>query len=392
MTKAFCRPQFQTHGGEMKIRSVSSIGSLFVILALGFATQSFAQQEREVANGAHQGTLIEFDGPDASTEPGLGTLAFANNDLGEAVGTYTDTNLVPHGLIRAADGKITSFDAPGAGLGAGLEQGTVAISVNDFGEIAGQFEDPSDVFHGFIRFPNGAFETFDAPGAGTGENQGTLAFNINPQGATAGIYIDESNAQHGFVRSREGKIATFDPPDAVGYTMVCEETCLNGEGVATGFFYDLNSVSHGFLREPDGTITEFSAPGAGTAAQQGTISASINPGGVTSGYFIDSNGNLHGFVRTRAGKFTTFDVPGAPDTVSYTINLLDTVAGIYTDANFAFHGYSRSAFGTYTFFDAPDGGPGAFQGTRTSTNNLEGEVAGWVITASGGNRGFVWQP
>ena len=41
---------------------------------------------------------------------------------------------------------------------------------------------------------------------------------------------------------------------------------------------------------------------------------------------------------------------------------------------------------------APDAGPGAFQGTRPSTNNLQGEVAGWVTTASGGNRGFVWQP
>jgi hypothetical protein len=208
----------------MNFRIVISIGSLFVIVALGFSTRSFAQGERQDANGAHQGTLTEFDGPDASPEPGLGTQALANNDLGESVGVYTDTNIVPHGFIRAADGKITSFDAPGAGLGAGLDQGTVAYSVNDFGVIAGQFEDPSNVFHGFIRFPNGAFETFDAPGAGTGEDQGTLAFNINPQGATSGIYYDASSAQHGFVRSAAGKITTFDPPDAVGYTMVCEET------------------------------------------------------------------------------------------------------------------------------------------------------------------------
>jgi hypothetical protein len=97
--------------------------------------------------------LTEFDGPDASPEPGLGTEAFANHDSGEAVDVYTDTNIVPHGFIRAAEGKIASFDAPGAGLGAGLNQGTVAFSVNDFGVIVGQFEDPNDVIQSaFAKF------------------------------------------------------------------------------------------------------------------------------------------------------------------------------------------------------------------------------------------------
>jgi len=312
----------------MKIRILISSCALLVIVALGFSAQSFAQEEREVAKSAHQGTLTEFDGPDASPEPGLGTQAFANNDLGEAVGYYTDTNLVPHGFIRAADGKITSFDAPGAGLGFGLEQGTVAYSVNDFGVIAGQYEDPNDVFHGFIRFPNGAYETFDAPGAGTGENQGTIAFNINLQGATAGIYYDESNAQHGFVRSAAGKITTFDPPDAVGYTMVCEETCLNPQGAAAGFYLDVNSVLHAFVREPNGKITEINAPGAGTAAGQGTEGASITPTGVITGPFVDSNNTYHGYVRTPDGKFTTFDIPGAADTLPFSLNLFETTTGI----------------------------------------------------------------
>jgi hypothetical protein len=366
--------------------------SLLVIAALGTSILSFAQEQRQDAPGAPEGTLTEFDGPDANPAAGLGTQAFANNDLGVSVGVYTDMNVVPHGFIRTADGKISSFDAPGAGLGAGLDQGTFPYSVNDFGVIAGQFEDPSDVFHGFIRFPNGAFTTFEAPGAGTGENQGTLAFNINPEGATAGIYYDDSNAEHGFVRSPSGKITTFDAPDANGFTMVCEETCLNPEGAVDGFYLDVNSVFHGFVREPDGEIMELSAPEAGTGAFQGTLAASITPFGIITGYFLSSDGVPNGFVRTPGGKFTTFNVADSSGTAAYSINLLDTVTGVYADTNFAFHGYSRSAFGTFTFFNAPDGGSGAFQGTRPSTNNLEGEVAGWVTTASGGNRGFVWQP
>lgn len=36
-------------------------------------------------------------------------------------GFYTDTNIVPHGFLRKTDGEIVSFDAPGAGLGYGLD-------------------------------------------------------------------------------------------------------------------------------------------------------------------------------------------------------------------------------------------------------------------------------
>jgi hypothetical protein len=376
----------------MKCRIITPIFSLLVLVALGIPIQSSAQEERQEVSDTHQGTLTEFDVPGANPAAGLGTQAFANNDWGVSVGVYTDMNVVPHGFIRALDGKITSFDAPGAGLGEGLDQGTEAFSINDLGVIAGQFEDPNNVFHGFIRFPNGTFTTFEAPDAGTGVQQGTLAYNVNISGATAGIYVDNSNAQHGFVRSPFGKIATFDPPDAVGYTMVCEETCLNPQGAAAGFYLDVNSVLHGFMREPNGKITEINAPGAGTAAGQGTLAGSITPLGVITGYIIDSNNQLHGFIRTPDGKFTAFAVPDSSGTAPFSINLFDTVTGVYADTNFAFHGYSRSAFGTFAFFDAPDGGLGAFQGTRPSTNNLEGEVAGWVTNASGGNRGFVWQP
>jgi hypothetical protein len=173
---------------------------------------------------------------------------------------------------------------------------------------------------------------------------------------------------------------------------VCEETCLNPEGAVVGSYVDSSGVQHGYVRASNGTITEYSAPGAGTSAGQGGGSASVTALGVITGYFFNSDSVPIGFVRTPDGKFTTFNVPGSSGTAAFSLNLLDTVTGVYADTNFAFHGYSRSAFGTYAFFDAPDGGPGAFQGTRPSTNNLEGEVAGWVTTATGEYRGFVWQP
>src|SRR5208337_4953310 len=59
-----------------------------------------------------------------------------------------------------------SFDAPGAGLGHGLDQGTYAFGINNLGVIAGYFQDSSNVFHGFVRYRDGSFTTFYAPGAG----------------------------------------------------------------------------------------------------------------------------------------------------------------------------------------------------------------------------------
>jgi hypothetical protein len=363
------------------------------LLAASLALPAMAQLSKP--------TLTEFDVPGAAivSSPvcanvsGCGTVALANNGLGVIVGFYTDTNVVSHGFLRTPDGNITSFDAPGAGLGAGLDQGTVAYSINDLGVIAGSVQDSSYVYHAFVRFPNGSFATFDAPGAGTGAYQGTEVFSLNLEGATTGIYIDGNNVVHGFARPPHGEIASFDPSGSV-YTYPCEETCLNEEGVITGFYNDANNVSHGFVRAPDGEITEFDAPGAGTGAYQGGGGASINPQGTIPGYFFDSNNVAHGFVRTRDGHFTEFNAPGASGlgTAAFSINLFGAVTGEFFDANNVMHGFSRSAAGAFATFDAPDAGTGAFQGTRPSTNNGEGAVAGWYIDANTLYHGFVWAP
>src|SRR5262249_36539508 len=50
------------------------------------------------------------------------------------------------------------------------------------------------------------FITFDPPGSTF-----TLPLAINPAGAITGNYNDASNVTHGFVRSPDGEITTFDP-------------------------------------------------------------------------------------------------------------------------------------------------------------------------------------
>jgi hypothetical protein len=87
------------------------------------------------------------------------------------VGYYSDSNNVYHGVLRAPQRKINTFDFPDAGTASG--QGTFAGSINANGEIVGYYIDSNNVYHGFLRTPDGTFTGFDAPDAGTGLFQGT---------------------------------------------------------------------------------------------------------------------------------------------------------------------------------------------------------------------------
>jgi hypothetical protein len=73
------------------------------------------------------------------------------NDEGIIAGNYIDTNGANHGFVLTPDGRITKFDAPGAGTGSG--QGTVPYYVGDTGAVTGFFIDSSGVSHGFLAKP-----------------------------------------------------------------------------------------------------------------------------------------------------------------------------------------------------------------------------------------------
>lgn len=394
----------------MRFRAITLVLSVCSFAALVTSLRAYAQEEQNAHPDIAVAKLIEFDAPGAATEtssacaPSCGTIAYGNNDLGEIVGSYTDFHVVPHGFLRTRQGEIISFDAPGAGLGFGLDEGTVAYSINNVGVITGQFQDPSLVFHGFVRHPDGTFVTFDAPGAGTGPFQGTLATSISQEGVISGFLIDGNSVYHGFVRDQEGNITTFDAPGAGTTanappqgTFPCMETCINSSGAITGFYYDANYAVHGFVRQPDGSITTFDAPRGGTGTFQGTVSGSINQAGTIAGYFEDSNSMFHGFVSTPEGNFVTFDVPAASmnpgeGTAAFSINSAGVIAGEYNDAQSVMHGFSRSVSGTFATFSAPGAGRGAGQGTRPSTNNAEGAVTGWWVDRNNLNHGFLWTP
>jgi hypothetical protein len=369
----------------------------FVSRLLSVVVVFFALCALRVGAQEPQGKLITFDVRGASTLPFYGTQPFANNDFGLVVGYYTDTNIVPHGFFRTPKGEIVSFDAPGADTTAGLDRGTVAYSVNDWGAIAGQLQDCTGLFHGFIRYPDGSFVTFNPPCKNCGNGQGAYGTaNINIQGAVAGYFADASGNYHGFVRSPGGKITTFDAPNGVGTTIVCLETCLNASGEITGWYADMKGT-HGFVRYADGKIDTFDGPKSVAARNMYTIGASINDQGEITGYYLGEDLVYHSYIRTRDGKIKEFDVTSVENdeyegTFAVAINAFGAVTGIYSDETNVNHGFERWPDGSITTFDVPQNNIGSNQGTRPSTNNAYGQVAGWYTDGNNLNHGFIWCP
>jgi hypothetical protein len=358
-----------------------------------------------MAVAASAGPIITFDAPGAGTSTGQGTGCFAFSDcsvlinnFGAITGYYLDANNVFHGYVRSPDGKFTTFEAPGADTNAGDFNGTTPNAINDAGAITGVYFDVSSVGHGFLRSPEGAFATFDAPG----NSQYTNGIALNLEGAVVGYYLNQNGVFHAFLRHPDGTIQTWKGPDAAS-TGAFD---INIFGTAVGHYRDNNtSVVHGFMRSPQGKITTFEAPGAGTGPFQGTgspgSSVAINVFGAIAGYYTDANNVVHGYLRNPTGAFTTFLPTGAgpQGTGCFSdcplgLNDWDAVTGYYYDVNNVAHGFLRTPEGAFITIDAPgaDTTAGSFNGTFAVSINDLGVVTGYYIDANNVSHGFLRLP
>ncbi len=251
---------------------------------------------------APDGAFTTFDAPGSGNghcSPPIicanGTQGASINWAGAIAGQYGDTSGVFHGFLRSPDGTITTFDAPGAGTGPG--QGTLVTfgdGINPEGAIAGGYFDASNVLHGLVRAHDGNITTFDAPGsvftdvAGITPHETVTAWDTNAAGLT-----------HGSLRAADGAFILFDAPGAgTGSGQGTFPESINAEGAITGQYVDASGVNHGFLRGQCGAIATFDVSGAGTGSGQGTIPESNNPANAITGYYIDASGVAHGFLRT----------------------------------------------------------------------------------------------
>lgn len=374
-----------------------------------------------VGLAAQPGTfaIISFEAPGAgdqfnqTTGVGQGTgcfvvtaCHFTINQWGAIVGTYLDANNVYHGFIRSPGGRYATIDAPCADTTPQAYNGTVAESINDFGEVTGFCIDAQGDTHGFVRSPRGTFTEFDAVEPAVE----TVPLFINLEGALAGFVFDSTdNVFRAFVRYPNGVLPVFVGPGScpLGFNEA-PNPCYGNEvayvsliGASVGGFEDGNLVGHGMIRSPDGKLTTFDAPGAGTGIYQGTGCPGCTPGvnlfGVIAGEYIDSNNVFHGFLRDTNGKFTTFDVTGAGSgpyqgtgcdaDCPMSTNDSGEITGSYQDSNYVQHGYVRTPEGAFVTID-----PAGSVYTQPESVNDSGAVTGFYIDANNIFHGFLAKP
>jgi hypothetical protein len=327
--------------------------------------------------------FITFDAPGAGTGAYQGTGCFAYtdcsvvlNNFGAMTGYYLDANNVYHGFLRSPEGTFTNFEAPGSDTTANDFNGTVPNAINDLGAITGAYYDVNSVGHGFLRSPDGTFATFDPPGSVF-----TNPVAINLEGDIVGYYLEANTRFRAFLRRVDGSFATWSGPDACtsappgGFCGGTAAFSIDVFGTTVGGFEDTNLVGHLLIRNPFGKLQSVDAPGAGTGSGQGTgcpgCSRGLNVFGAIASYYIDGNNVTHGFLRSPEGQFISFDAPGEGPygigcAADCPIGLNDwgAITGFYVDANNVVHGFLRSPEGAVSTFEAP--------GADTTPNDFNG--------------------
>jgi hypothetical protein len=249
---------------------------------------------------------------------------------------------------------ITTFDFPGAVR-------TTSYGINDQSEVVGNFAGADSFSRGFIRYPDGIFDTVSLPG----DTQPLSAFGINNSRVVVG-----GSGQSGFIKT--GNIFTwYDFPGAIFTTILGNNdagnlaggfrisnfqafvhingtptaviipgdlfstaTDINNQNVAVGWYAVGNDIAHGFIRNPNGALVyPFDYPGA-TA----TLPNGINDQGWIVGQYVDANG-FHGFLFRPPNVFVPFDYPGAISTSLNGINNFGHITGSYIDADENQHGF-----------------------------------------------------
>jgi YVTN family beta-propeller protein len=274
------------------------------------------------------------------------------NNHGEIVGNYADSGGVFHGFTLL-DGQYTSLNFPGAA-------DTYASGINDSGEIVGAYL-LSGTLHGFL-LANSTYKTIDFPGSDY-----TGPAGINNLGEIVGIYAKPgSSVVHGFGLNA-GVFTTIDFPGSNPSNYLNQ---VNNFGVIAGGYIDANSIYHGFVYNA-GTFTSINFPGAANTTVTG-----INDGGELFGVYCDQpscpffTAGPQKWFTDRNGQFTTVDL--APSGEISNLNLEANNAGqlvaAYQDSAGNSHG-AVSAVGPFAYVATGATGPCcALTVLDTSTN------------------------
>lgn len=229
-----------------------------------------------------QGRFRAIDYPSAVL-----TEARGINNLAEVIGLYDDNSNQPsgfeHGFILRA-GQYTRWDFPGAA-------DTDILGLNDLGDFAGSY-DLGDINTtiGFLT-RQGQAASFEVPGSAP---LSTVAMGVNDLGQVAGYSADSGNPDvlHGFLFLRDG--STFTAIDYPGANFTVSAG-INELGNIVGRCLCIDSRSHGLLWVRGVfTVVDFPIVDSRTRAR------GINNRGQIVGLYQPGGGATHGFIATPA--------------------------------------------------------------------------------------------
>ena len=204
------------------------------------------------------------------------------NDLGQIVGTYSDSSGVYHGYERSG-GTFTKLNVPFSGA-----TGTYPQSINNSGEVVGGWADSGGNGHGFTLI-GGTYTSFDCPG-GTQ----TIVDDVNSAGDMVGECYDASGLGIGFLVSG----GTYTPIEYPG-ALETYAAGINDSGVIVGNYCTTSECEVSFVGVQNflwsgGVFT----PIAILPGEVVTDVIDINNNGVLVGYYQDAAGLVAGFIAT----------------------------------------------------------------------------------------------
>jgi hypothetical protein len=178
------------------------------------------------------GSLIQINFPGASS-----TQAYGVNDWQMVIGVYADAQNNGHAFVLR-DGRYLNADLPG-----GPSSTTTPLSINDLGEIVGEYiTTPSTNGFGYLQQFDGRFSLTTAPGS---VPEGTFFISINNWQQVLGAFADTAGVQHNFLKT--GNVyRPFNLPARFGASFVSAQT-VNDIDSVVGYYVDASSVAHGFV-------------------------------------------------------------------------------------------------------------------------------------------------
>ena len=222
----------------------------------------------------------------------------AINDTGIVAGYFYDPNLGVHSFIVPNQGPYKgqplNTGGPGSGSASGHGFGSWIQYLSQTGDTVGFYRNDQSGVHGFIHhYPDGTVTVVDAPGYSGTDTTGTAVNWIGSDGTVVGS-VFASQVYHSFIRTPDGTYTIFDPPGSINSGALC----ANASGIIAGDFTDANFVSHGYLRNPDGTFTIIDDPLAAQIPNlAGTSITGFNDAGVIVGIYKDAHGIGHAYIR-----------------------------------------------------------------------------------------------